>query len=91
MRPRDEIAAINQQHWEKVAAEEYRPTLGLDPAPLRDYGAGRTHQPPARLVEEMYPADLLAGVPIRRRVNRSPVRLSDDHSVASIEACPYRR
>jgi ubiquinone/menaquinone biosynthesis C-methylase UbiE len=62
MRLRDEIAAINQQHWEKVAAEEYRPTLDLDPAPLRDYGAGRTHQPPARLVEEMYSADLLAGV-----------------------------
>jgi SAM-dependent methyltransferase len=62
MRVRDEIAAINQPYWERVAAEEYRPTLDLDPTPLRDYGAGRTQQPPARLVEEMYPADLLAGV-----------------------------
>jgi ubiquinone/menaquinone biosynthesis C-methylase UbiE len=62
MRPRDEIAAINQPHWEKVAAEEYRPTLDLDPAPLRAYGAGRMQQAPARLVEEMHPSDLLAGI-----------------------------
>jgi SAM-dependent methyltransferase len=62
MRPRDEIAAINQQAWERVAAEDYRPTLDLDPTPLRDYGAGRTQQAPARLVDEMHPADLLAGV-----------------------------
>jgi SAM-dependent methyltransferase len=62
MRPRDEIAAINQQHWGRVAAEDYRPSLDLDPTPIRDYGAGRTEQAPARLVDEMYPADVLAGV-----------------------------
>ncbi len=62
MRPRDEIAAINQPYWERVAAEEYRPTLDLDPVSLRDYGAGRTEKAPARLVDEMHPADLLAGV-----------------------------
>jgi len=62
MRPRDEIAAIHQQYWERVAAEEYRPTLDLDPTPLRDYGAGQTEQAPARLVDEMHPADLLAGI-----------------------------
>lgn len=62
MRPRDEIAEINQQHWDRVAAEDYRPSLDLDPTSLRDYGAGRTEQSPARLADEMYPAELLAGV-----------------------------
>jgi SAM-dependent methyltransferase len=60
----DEIATINERHWQKMVKEGCgftRPWLDLDPLLIRQYAKGRLEPVPEPLIE-MYPATVLAEV-----------------------------
>ena len=62
--PLDEIAAINQRHWERMVREGCgftRPWLDLEPAHVRAYARGELRSVPSTLAQ-MYPASILADV-----------------------------
>jgi SAM-dependent methyltransferase len=64
MNERDEIAATNRQHWDRMVKEGCgftRPCLNLDRNIICHYIAGRLDSVPAPLLE-MYPAGVLADV-----------------------------
>ena len=64
MNTRDEIAAINEKHWEKMVKEGCGftvPWLDLDRDLIRRYVAGELELVPEPLIE-MYPASVLANV-----------------------------
>ncbi len=64
MKERDEVAAANERHWERMVQEGCGftiPWLGLDPDVVRAFAEGRIDSAPGPL-KEMTPRSILAGV-----------------------------
>jgi len=64
MNKKDEIADINERHWEKMVKEGCgftRPWLDLDFALVRQYAEGKLESVPEQLIE-IYPTTVLADV-----------------------------
>ena len=64
MSPQDEIASVNQRHWEKMVKAGCgftRPWLDLDRALVRRYAGGQLESPPEPLIQ-IYPVSVLADV-----------------------------
>jgi SAM-dependent methyltransferase len=64
MSKQDEIAAVNERHWEKMVKEECgftQPWLDLDLALIRQYASGQLIDVPEPMID-MYPFRMLADV-----------------------------